>query len=66
MKDEAIRYIKKGNEEGFQLIKDYFYPYPLLKSNPFFENLRSDPRFQEIVRNEERKFNEKMKKYGDL
>jgi tetratricopeptide (TPR) repeat protein len=66
MKDQAIRYIKKGNEEGFQLIKDYLYPYPLLKSNPFFENLRSDPRFQEVVRNEERRFNEKMKKYGDL
>jgi hypothetical protein len=66
MKDEAIRYIKKGNEEGFQLIKDYLYPYPLLKSNPFYANLRSDPRFQEVVRNEERKFNEKMRKYGDL
>lgn len=66
MKDEAIRYIKKGNEESFQLIKDYLYPYSLLKSNPFFENLRSDPRFQEVVRNEERRFNEKMKKYGDL
>jgi hypothetical protein len=65
-KDQAIRYIKKGNEEGFQLIKDYLYPYPLLKSNPFFENLRSDPRFQEVVRNEERRFNEKMRKYGDL
>jgi tetratricopeptide (TPR) repeat protein len=66
MKDEAIRYIKKGNEEGFQLIKDYLYPYPMLKSDPFFENLRSDSRFQEVVRNEERKFNEKMRKYGDL
>ncbi len=66
MKEEAIRYIKKGNEEGFELIKDYLYPFPLLKTNPFYDGLRSDPRFQEIVRNEERKFNQKMKKYGDL
>jgi len=66
MKAEAIRYIKKGNEEGFELIKDYFYPYPMLKSNPFLENLRSDPRFQDIVNKEKNKFEEKMKKYGDL
>jgi len=66
MKDEAIRYIKKGNEEGFQLIKDYLYPYPLLMSNPFFENLRNDPRFQEVVRNEKKRFDEKNRQYGAL
>jgi len=66
MKDEAIRYIKKGNEEGFQLIKDYLYPYPLLMSNPFFENLRNDPRFQEVVRNEKKRFDEKNRLYGAL
>jgi tetratricopeptide (TPR) repeat protein/tRNA A-37 threonylcarbamoyl transferase component Bud32 len=66
MKDEAIRYIRKGNEEGFQLIKDYLYPYPMLMSNPFFENLRSDPRFKELVRKEKDKFDLKMKKYGSF
>lgn len=66
MKDEAIRYIKKGNEEGFQLIKDYLYPYHLLMSNPFFENLRNDPRFQEVVRNEKNRFDEKNRQYGAL
>jgi tetratricopeptide (TPR) repeat protein/tRNA A-37 threonylcarbamoyl transferase component Bud32 len=66
MKDEAIRYIKKGNEEGFQLIKDYLYPYPLLMSNPFFENLRNDPRFQEVVTNEKKRFDEKNRQYGAL
>jgi tetratricopeptide (TPR) repeat protein len=66
MKAEAIRYIKKGNEEGFQLVKDYLYPYPLLTTYPFFENLQNDPRFQDIVRREKDKFDKKIKKYGDL
>jgi len=66
MKDEAVLQIKKGNEEGFQLIKDYLYPYPLLMTYPFFSGLRDYPKFQEIVRDEEAKFRVKMKKYGDL
>ena len=66
MNDEAIPLIKKGNEEGFELVKDYLYPYPYLMTNPFFANLRGDPRFQEIVRKEEAKYRDKLKKYGDL
>ena len=66
MKDEAVLQIKKGNEEGFKLIKDYLYPNPYLMTNPFFAGLRDYPKFQEIVRNEEAKFRAKMKKYGDL
>ena len=66
MKDEAVRQIKKGNKRGFQLIKDYLYPYPYLMTNPFFAGLRDYPGFQEIIRNEEAKFRAKLKKYGDL
>jgi len=66
MNDEAIPLIKKGNEEGFELIKDYLYPYPYLMTNPFFASLMGDPRFQEIVRKEEAKYQAKLKKYGDL
>ncbi len=66
MRDEAIPQIKKGNEQGFELVKDYLYPYPYLMTNPFFANLRDDRRFQEIVRNEKAKYEAKIKKYGDL
>jgi tetratricopeptide (TPR) repeat protein len=66
MNDEAIPPIKKGNEEGFELVKDYLYPYPYLMTNPFLAGLRGDPRFQEIVRKEEAKYQAKLKKYGDL
>jgi hypothetical protein len=38
----------------------------LLMSNPFFENLRNDPRFQEVVRNEKKRFDEKNRQYGAL
>jgi serine/threonine protein kinase/tetratricopeptide (TPR) repeat protein len=66
MKTEAVLQIKKGNEQGFELIKDYLYPYPYLMTNPFFASLRDDPGFGEIVRNEKAKFQAKLKKYGDL
>ncbi|OGD18388.1 MAG: hypothetical protein A2W03_06670 [Candidatus Aminicenantes bacterium RBG_16_63_16] len=66
MNDEAILQVKKGSEEGFELVKDYLYPYPYLMTNPFFAGLRGDPRFQDIVRKEEAKFQAKLKKYGDL
>jgi len=66
MNDEAIPQIKKGNEEAFDLVKDYLYSYTYLTTNPFFAGLRDDPRFQEIVRKEEAKYQAKLKKYGDL
>jgi len=66
MKKEAIQNIKLGNEQGFQLVQDYMYPYPFLISNPYFENLRQEKGFQEIVRNEKAKFEDKTKRYGDL
>jgi serine/threonine protein kinase/tetratricopeptide (TPR) repeat protein len=66
MKDEAVLQIKKGNEEGFELVKDYLYPYPYLMTNPFLASLRDDPGFQKIVRNEKAKYQAKLKKFGDL
>ncbi len=66
MREEAVRQIKKGNEQGFELIKDYLYPYPYLMTNPFFANLREDSGFQEIVRNEKTRFEAKLEKFGDL
>ncbi len=66
LKDQAIRNIRYGNENGFELIKDYLYPYPYLMTNPFFQNLRGDPRFEEIVRNEKAKHEDTLRKFGDL
>jgi len=66
MKDEAIRYIKEGIERGFHEAQDYLYSYPVLINNPFYDHLRGDPRFQEIVRIEKKRYEEKLEKYGDL
>ena len=66
MKDEAVRFIKQGNDEGFELVKDYLYPYPYLLTNPFFDPLREDPRFRDILRKEKKAFDAKSAKYGDL
>ncbi len=66
MKDEAIDNILLGIETGFETIGMYFYTYPYLASNPFYDNLRSDPRFQEILKSEKEKYEEKLRKYGEF
>jgi serine/threonine protein kinase len=66
MKDEAINNINKGIEEGFKNMREYLYSYPFLKSNPCYDNLRDDPRFKEIVKRENKRYIENLKKYGRL
>lgn len=66
MKDEAIENIEKAIERGFYEIKAYLYSYPFLINNHFYDSLRDDPRFQEIVKKEKEKYEEKLRKYGDL
>jgi tetratricopeptide (TPR) repeat protein len=66
MKDNAIDNILLGIETSFETIGMYFYTYPYLKSNPFYNNLRSDPSFQVILQTEKEKYEERLRKYGDL
>jgi TolB-like protein/Tfp pilus assembly protein PilF len=66
MKNEAITNIKDGIDRGFEIYKGYFYSYPYLISTPCYDSLRDDPRFQEIVGQEKVKYEEKLRKYGDL
>jgi len=63
MRDEAIRNIQLGIDIGFADRGMYFYSYPFLMSNPCYDNLRDDPRFQEILQNEKVKYEEKVKRY---
>ena len=65
MNDEAIDIIRQGLEKGFEKSLDYLYPYPVLNSG-FYEKLRVDPRFQEILRNQTDKYVEQLKKYRGL
>lgn len=66
MKDEAIENIKAGIERGFYEIQTYLNSYPELITNHFYDSLRGDPRFQEIVEKQKKKYEELAKKYGDL
>jgi TolB-like protein/Tfp pilus assembly protein PilF len=66
MKKEAITNIEVGIEIGFEIYKDYFYSYPYLRNTPCYDSLRDDPHFQEIVDQEKAKYEERLRKYGDL
>ncbi len=66
MKDEAINNIREVIERGFPELKTFSYSYLTLVKNRFYDVLRGDPRFKEIVRGENRKYKENSKKYGSL
>jgi serine/threonine protein kinase/tetratricopeptide (TPR) repeat protein len=66
LKDGAIENINLGIEKGFQETLDYFYEYPFLSTNDFFDNLRDDPRFVEILERQKKKYEEYLSKYGKL
>jgi hypothetical protein len=66
MKVEAIENIRLGIELSFDKIGDYYYSYPVLINNPCYSNLFDDPRYQEILKKEKIKYEEKIEKYGGL
>lgn len=66
MKDEAIKHINEGINNGFQHKMFYLYSYPFLINNPYYANLQDDARFKEIVKKEKKKYKEKLRKYGRL
>jgi len=63
MKKEAIKYINKQIKRG----KEHFqYSYlPLLNSH-VYDNLRDDPQFEKILEIQEKKYEDRLKKFGDL
>ena len=60
MKDEAIDFMQKS------LSKGGFYSYLSLTNNPFYDNLRGDPRFERIVAQAKKKYEEWSEKYGSI
>jgi TolB-like protein/Tfp pilus assembly protein PilF len=63
MKDEALGVLTLWCERQLkQKISQYYF----LKNNPFYENLRSDPRFQEILAKHKELYEENLRKYGDI
>jgi len=63
MADEAFQSLQK-EIRGTVAIPYIYYSY--LQHNPFYDNLRSDPRFHELLARERKLFKEYMAKYGTL
>ena len=66
MKDEAIENIQEVIEKGFCELQTYPYSYHVLIKNYFYDSLRNDSRFKEIVKKEKKKYQRRLKKYGDI
>jgi len=63
MKDESIGVIQKRFEYHR---KNQMSRYLVLRYHPLLDNIRSDPRFQEILTNHKEIYEENLEKYGDI
>jgi serine/threonine protein kinase/Tfp pilus assembly protein PilF len=54
-------------DKAFELLENNIeIKYLRLKNNPFYDNLRNDPRFQKVLSKAKKLYEERMRKYGDL
>ncbi len=63
MKDEAIQYIEDEMKKDYE---HYDCSYISLLNSPFYDSLRDDTRFQEILKKAKQKYDERLKKFADL
>jgi len=63
MKDEAIQHLNMEIRKSVEI--PYIFYYDLL-NNPFYDELRDDPRFEEIVKREKKLYEKHLEKYGTL
>lgn len=68
MKREALANIRLAVDEGFEEVSDYYYFFPFLNNTRdyFYDKVRGDPVFVELLRAEERKYVERLEKYSGL
>jgi adenylate cyclase len=66
MKEDTYRMIEDGIKNGYEKLQQDLFGYHYLMNNPFFDILRNDSRFQEILLSQKRKFERLLLKYRDL
>jgi len=68
MKNEAIDNMELAIDKCFDDVQDYVYFFPFLNNTRdfFYDKLRGEPRFNELLRREELKYAERLEKYGGL
>jgi serine/threonine protein kinase len=63
MKSEAIEELSTWSSGRLRQISSRYY---ILKNNVFYNNLRSDPRFKEILAKHKEIYEENLENYGDI
>jgi tetratricopeptide (TPR) repeat protein len=63
MKDEAIQYIENEMKKDFE---HHDCSYFALLHSPFYDSLREDNRFQEMLKSAKRRYEERLNRFGDL
>jgi len=63
MKDEAIQYIEDEMKKDFE---HHDCSYFSLLHSPFYDSLREDNRFQEMLKRAKRRYEERLNRFGDL
>jgi non-specific serine/threonine protein kinase len=63
MKDDAIKLCQEYSEKLLKREQSFYLEF---KNLWFLENIRSDPRFQEILAKHKELYEENLRKYGDL
>lgn len=68
MKDQALGNMQLAIDKCFDDAHDYVYFFPFLNNTRdyFYDRLRGEPRFAEILRREERNHVERLEKYSGL
>ena len=68
LRDLAVADIELAIERGFDEVYDYLYCFPFLNNTRdyFYDKLRGDPRFTEILRRQERTYVGYLEQYGGL
>ena len=66
MKKETYSLIEDGIENGLERIQMHIFTYQYLVNNPFFDILREDTRFQEILQSEKERYDKLLRQYRDL
>ena len=68
LKDQAVGDIDMAIERGFDDVFDYLYCFPFLNNTRdyFYDKIRGDPRFIEILRRQERTYVGYLGQYGGL
>ncbi len=66
MKEEALENIGLAIERGFQETQEYFYEYPFLATSYYYDSLRDDLRFIEILEKQKIRYDDNSRKFGGL